>query len=469
MLDLLPVEVWSDPTLRWLDPGCKTGVFPREITKRLMVGLEDVIPDEDVRLKHILKEMVFGLAITELTSLMSRRTLYCSKDASGIHSVVRMKKSAGNIWFERVEHTFDSKGRCAQCRATRSEVERDLTRENYAYSFIHDGGRRAVEEEIEMKFDVIVGNPPYQMADGGPGGSASPIYQEFIQQAIELNPRYVVMIVPSRWFVGGKGLSDFRSRMLSDRRVRKLVDYQDARDLFPGINLNGGVNYFLWDRDHDGPCEVTSVHQSGRQSSLTRELGQYDVFVRLNEAVGILEKVKAKKEPTFESKVSSVRPFGFRTFFHGKTSKAPKDSVTLYGHKATSWVRESEVAVNAEWIDEYKVLIPAATDGNEIYPLPVLTEPLVVGPGTACTETYLVIGPCRSRKEAENLAAYMKTRFFRFLLTQRKHAQHNSKDKFSFIPDLEMSKKWTDEELYARYKVTKDEQAFIAEQIKEMS
>ena len=319
---------------------------------------------------------------------------------------------------------------------------------------------------MDMQFDVIIGNPPYHMADGGPGGSASPIYQEFIQQAIELNPRYVVMVVPSRWFTGGKGLGDFRSQMLADQRVRTIVDYQDARAVFPTINLNGGVNYFLWDRDHDGPCTVTSVHKSGRTSTVTRELSEHGVFIRLNEAIPILDKVLAQGGPTFDTYVSPLKPFGFRTFFHGTARKPAKDPVELYENGGTSWVKRSEVTVNPQWIDSWKVLIPRATDGNENYPLPVLTEPIVAGPGTACTETYLVIGPLSSKKKAENVASYMTTRFFRFLLSLRKHTQDNSREKFSFIPDLDMSRKWTDEDLYALYGITEDEQAFIAEQIR---
>ena len=466
ILDLLPDEVWDDPTLKWLDPGCKTGVFLREAAKRLLKsdGMKAAFPDEDARLEHILTNMLHGLAITELTSLMSRRTLYCSKDASSANSAAHLPSSDGNVWFRRTEHSFAG-ARCHECGAVKDQVERE-NRENYAYAFIHEGGRKAVRKDMDMQFDVIIGNPPYHMADGGPGGSASPIYQEFIQQAIELNPRYVAMVVPSRWFTGGKGLGDFRSQMLSDRRVRAIVDYQDARAVFPTINLNGGVNYFLWDRDHDGPCTVTSVHKSGRTSTVTRELSEHGVFIRLNEAIPILDKVLAPGGKTFDTYVSPLKPFGFRTFFHGTARKPAKDPVELYENGGTSWVKRSEVTVNPQWIDSWKVLIPRATDGNENYPLPVLTEPIVAGPGTACTETYLVIGPLSSKKIAENVASYMTTRFFRFLLSLRKHTQDNSREKFSFIPDLDMSRRWTDEDLYALYGITEDEQAFIAEQIR---
>ena len=467
LLDLLPEEVWEDPSLRWLDPGCKTGVFLREAAKRLMKseGMRAAFPDDQARLDHILNNMLYGIAITELTSLMSRRTLYCSKDATSVKSASELPSSAGNIWFHRTEHSFAGK-RCHECGAVKDQIERE-NRENYAYAFIHEGGRKAVRKDMDMKFDVIVGNPPYHMTDGGAGASASPIYQEFIQQAIELDPRYVVMVVPSRWFTGGKGLGDFRSQMLSDRRVRAIVDYQDARALFPTINLNGGVNYFLWDRDHDGPCTVTSIHKSGRTSTMTRELSDHGVFIRLNEAVPILEKVLAQTDKTsFERWVSSRKPFGFPTDYRGVQRKPSSGPVVLYENGGTAWVKSSNIGVNSEWVDQWKVLIPRATDGNENYPLPVLTEPIIAEPGTACTETYLVIGPFSSKRKAENAAAYMKTRFFRFLLSLRKHTQDNSREKFSFIPDLDMTRTWTDEDLYELYGITEDEQAFIAEQIR---
>lgn len=467
ILDLLPQQVWDDPTLKWLDPGCKTGVFLREAAKRLLIsdGLKAAFPNEDARLEHILSNMLYGVAITELTALMSRRTIYCSKVANNSHSAAHLASSDGNIWFRRTEHSYAGK-RCHECGAVKEQLERE-NRENYAYAFIHEGGRKAVRRDMDMKFDVIVGNPPYHMTDGGAGASASPIYQDFIQQAIELNPRYVAMIVPSRWFVGGKGLGDFRSQMLADRRVRTIVDYQDARAVFPTINLNGGVNYFLWDRDHDGPCTVTSVHKTGRTSTVTRELSAHGVFIRLNEAIPILEKVVSNTQETFDRWVSSRKPFGFPTDFRGSQKRPAAEPVELYENGGLAWVKRSAVAVNANLIDSWKVLIPAATDGNENYPLPVLTEPIIAGPGTACTETYLVIGPLSSKKKAENVAAYMTTRFFRFLLSLRKHAQHNSREKFSFIPDLDMNRKWTDEDLYKLFDITDDEQAFIAEQIRE--
>jgi hypothetical protein len=467
VLDLLPEEVWTNPELRWLDPCSKTGVFPREVTKRLMEGLSQVIPDETERLTHILSNMVSAIATEEITAMMTRRSLYCSKNASSEHSAVQLSTPAGRVWHERVEHKFNDKGRCVECNGTSEKLEVE-GQDNKAYGPIHAAGRERLAKEFMMKFDVVIGNPPYQMADGGPGGSASPIYNLFVEEAIKLNPRFVAMIIPSKWFVGGKGLREFRTAMRSDRRLRAIVDYQDARSLFPTINLNGGINYFLWDREHDGPCEITSVGTSGESTTLTRFLDTWDVVVRQNEAVSILEKVLSRDEDTFEDLVSNLRPFGLRTYFRGKSRKPSSDPVELFQNGGKAWVKRSELEANVEWVDRWKVLIPRGTDGNEIYPLPVLTEPIVAGPGTACTETYLVVGPVKSKTEAERVAAYMKTRFFRFLLSLRKPTQDNSREKFSFIPRLAFDRIWTDEELYAKYGITKAEQAYIASMIKGM-
>ena len=464
MLDLLPSEVWSNPDLRWLDPGTKSGIFLREITKRLLDGLTPQIPDDNRRLSHILTEMVFGVAVTDLTAMMSRRSLYCSKDAAGERSVVTLSRSAGNVWFNPIKHAY-VKGRCTECGASQSDEVED-GRNTHAYGFIHATAQTAIEEEIGMNFDVVVGNPPYQLEDQGAGSSAGPIYQHFVEAAKDLSPRHIVMITPSRWMAGGKGLDDFRKRMLADRHIRELVDYHDAAQLFPGINVNGGVSYFHWDQSYDGPCEFTAVHKWGRRDTTTRNLDEYDILVRLNEALPILEKVQSKNEPTFDRRVSPRKPFGLDTKFKGRNGKKPKGAIELNGNG--SWVKRSDIPLRTDWIDQWKVLIPAASDGNEIFPLPVLTTPLVLSPGTACTETYLVIGPFDDdADQASNCASYMQTRFFRFLLSLRKPTQHNRIDRFSFIPDLDLTKSWTDELLYERYGISEKEQAYIAEVIRE--
>jgi site-specific DNA-methyltransferase (adenine-specific) len=463
ILDLLPADLWSNPKSTFLDPGCKSGVFLREIAKRLDRGLEEQIPDRQKRMDHIFKNQLFGLAITELTGLLARRSVYCSKIANGKYSVCEaFNNPAGNIPFRRVEHTWE-RGRCVYCGASRESYDRGVELETHAYAFIHTN---KPEEIFNMKFDVIVSNPPYQLSDAGNSTGSSPIYNRFVEQAKKLSPRYLSMIIPSRWFAGGKGLDDFRDAMLHDRRISRLVDYPIASDVFPGVKVIGGICFFLWERDYNGHCQVTT-HMNDKMDTMIRQLDEFDIFVRFNKAISILKKVASKKYPTMSDQVSRQKPFGLRTFV--KPEK--HGGVTLYANKAVGKINKDEITTGKELLNKWKVLISMGYgEGGEAreYPRMIIGKPIVAAPPSACTETYLVVGAYESKSEAENLAYYLRTRFLRLLVGLRKNTQHITKDRFAFVPLLSMTRHWTDEKLYAHFGLTPEEISFIESMIRPM-
>jgi len=463
ILDLLPKDIWSDKNAKFLDPFCKTGVFLREIAKRLDEGLEKKIPDRQTRINHIFKNQLFGIAITELTSLLSRRSVYCSKTANGKYSVCeKFNEPQGNIRFERVEHTWANR-HCVFCGASQANYKRGEELETHAYQFIHTENP---EEIFNMKFDVIVGNPPYQLSDGGFGRSASPIYQTFVQQAKKLNPRFLTMIIPSRWFAGGKGLNDFRNEMLNDDRIRKIVDFEDASECFPGVDIAGGICYFLRERDSSGPCRVVNMH-NGSETVSIRPLNEFKTFIRHSQAVPIIRKVLAKKEESMSAQVSASKPFGLRTFVRPQK----RGDITLRWQKGEGPFNRKDVTVGIEMIDEWKVITSyvgydhagnPGKDGRRR----VFSKIDILPPGTICTETYLVVGAFKKKSHASNLVDYMKTRFFRFLVAQFMYSHHITKDSYSFVPLLDMSTKWPDELLFKRYGLTNEEIAFIESKIR---
>lgn len=465
MLDMLPAELWSNPDAKFLDPVSKTGVFLREIAKRLMEGLKEQIPDLQQRADHIFGKQLYGLAITELTALMSRRSVYCSKYANGRYSVcTAFDDEQGNIRYEPTAHTWQN-GRCIYCGASQEVYDRGEELESHAYRFIHTDNPKKLFPN--MKFDVIIGNPPYQLNDGGNGASAKPIYHLFIEKAKKLNPRYLVMIIPARWYAGGKGLDEFRDEMLHDNRISNLVDYFDSTDCFPGVDLSGGVCYFLWQRDKRGKCNVTTI-RDGKSLSIERPLleNNQSSLIRFNEAVSIVNKINTGKE-NFSKLVSSRKPFGFSTNVSIQQTKG-YDSVEIYAYPKNGYIEKDLVKVNRSWIDKYKVYISKAYGERGSFPYMILPRPFIGAPNTCASETYLVVGPFSSENECENVISYIKTKFFRFLVLLKKNTQDATSKVYSFVPIQDFTQEWTDEKLYAKYGLTDEEINFIESMIRPM-
>lgn len=489
-------NIWADPTVTFLDPFVKSGVFLREITRRLTDGLVTEIPDLQERVDHILTKQVFGIGITELTALLARRSVYCSKYANGKHSIAKsFTTEDGNIWFERTEHTWASgtpeirydpvtskestvyvNRRCTYCGANERDYQRGDELETHAYALIHTDDPRTLIHQLfgaHMQFDIIIGNPPYQLGDGGGGGgaSATPIYNLFVEKALSLEPRFAVMITPSRWFSGGKGLDSFRDQMLKSGKLAALVDYPQLYDVFPGVKIRGGVSYWLWGRDHSGECLVsTKIGDEQLGDTASRSLAAYDVLVRRNEAVGILDRVQefrheGKKERNLGERVSARKPFGLTGKVGRPSPSGLDDPVLVYGNQTTTYLPRAKITSSAWLVDRWKVLLVKAhgTSGRE--DRTILGKPILAGPGTACSETYLVIDSFEAQEPAERLAAYLSTRFARFLVSLRKISQNITRDTYRFVPMVPLTQVWTDAELYARYGLTQEQIAFIEAQI----
>jgi len=495
MLDLLAqawaadhggANLWANKAVRFLDPFTKSGVFLRDVTSRLTLGLAQQMPDLQERVNHILTQQVFGIGITALTSLLARRSVYCSKYANGAHSVVKgFDNDAGHIWFERTEHTW-AQGKCSFCGASQAAIDRGAALETHAYAFIHTDNIKARVAELfgdDMQFDVIIGNPPYQLDDGGFGKSAAPIYQKFVAQAKTLEPRYLAMVIPARWFAGGKGLDEFREAMLKDDRLRSMDDYLSAADVFPGVGLKGGVCYFLWNRDQPGQCDVRTHFKDWPVSAATRPLLESgaDVFIRFNEGLSILKKVVSvetgqsqslllPESQRFDRLVSSRKPFALETTFKGKAKMSAGD-VLIYQNGGTGYVAKDSLTAGTELIDKWKIYVGRAAPGTgnrDSYPHRILSTPFIGEPGSICSETYLCIGPFDTQAQAESALSYLTCRLTRLLILLHKPSQDTTRKVYTFVPTQDWARRWTDEDLYAKYGISASEIEFIEKVVRPM-
>ena len=468
MLDLLPQELFRSPKTTFLDPFTKSGVFLREIVKRLDKGLETIIPDRQQRIDHILHHQVFGIACTELTSLLARRSVYCSKQANGPYSISKFSNAEGNIIYRNIRHTWVN-GKCKYCGASQAVYERGSEAEQYAYQFIHTDNPK--QFFLNMKFDVIIGNPPYQMEDGGGRDSAAiPLYDKFVIQAKKLLPHYLIMIIPARWYSGGRGLDDFRDKMINDTHIKVLRDYPETNDCFPGLNIRGGVCYFLWDSEYNGACTVTNIIKNIENNQLRfLKEDNCDILIRYNQSISILQKVQKFKEETLNNYVSVSRPFGMRSNFEDFVhSKDEKNNIKLYRFGDNGYVSIDKITNNLQMVKQYKVIVSKASPGGDEYPHSIVSTPIISEPSSVCTETYLVIKTVSSRNQAENLITYIKTRFFRFMMSLVKNTQNISRGSYLFVPLQDFSHPWTDEMLYKKYGLNEEEIAFIESMIRPM-
>ena len=485
MLDLLPDEVWANPNLRWLDPCAKSGVYLREAARRLMVGLAGELPNDRERRAHIYEKMLFGIAITEVTGFVSRRTLYGCKEANhpkhsfAVRTGANIANQDGNIRFPNAEHHWVGR-RCTVCGATKSVSARTGEgREKHAHPFLHlDLGD--IFEGNHLKFDVIMGNPPYHLADSGHGKSAMPIYHLFVGRAKEMKPRYLTFVVPARWYAGGKGLDGFRSEMLRDQRISHLADFPDSGQLFDGVDLKGGACYFLWDSEHSGDCHVAS--NGDFADAVYRRLGDHRVFIRnLGDAL-IVEKVASKASSSrlsfLDGTVWASKPYGLRAHTvpsDAKDSPTAEHNVKLITREGVKYIKRDQVVKNAETINSWKVITSRLSpSAGGVYPTKdgkrgVLSgKTQVLPPGTACTETYLVVGTFETGQEAKRFLEYVQSRLFRFLMSHVVITQDVTRKCFAYVPNLPMDRNWSEQELYSYFDLGATEIDWIESKIKSM-
>ena len=476
MLDLLPQELFRSPKTTFLDPFTKSGVFLREIVKRLDKGLEAIIPDRQQRIDHILHHQVFGIACTELTSLLARRSVYCSKQANGPYSISKFSNAEGNIIYRNIRHTWVN-GKCKYCGASQAVYDRGSEAEQYAYQFIHTDNPKQFFNN--MHFDVIVGNPPYQMNDGGgTGSSAKPIYDKFVLQVISYKPSYISMIIPSRWMTGGKGLDAFREKIISDRRIRVVHDYLDPTQCFSGVSIEGGVCYFMWNREYNGKCDYYLHQANGNILNSYKTLdedGTSDIVIRDPNLIGILNRVLAKQEETFDKIVSPRNPFSIKEDIEELiTDKKSLRRILCRRESKREILPINDsytLARGDNYIGKYKLFVSKADGaagqiGNPI-PARIIGKAEFGEKDMICSETFLAIGPFESAETAKNISTYMQTKFFRLLVGIRKNKNMTQKT-YSYVPLQDFSHPWTDEMLYKKYGLNEEEIAFIESMIRPM-
>ncbi len=440
-------QVFADPNTRILELNSKSGLYPLYMAYSVYrAKLEDHIMWQDTMTQEemrnlwdkVIDENIFVVCKTPMAVSITKRTLVGYRDkpvnAKYFNDLIELIKVTPNQFCSIV-----SKG----------------------FTFWHSN------DDNNMKFNAIVGNPPYQVMDGGAKASAMPVYQHFVNIAKMIKPQYISMIMPAKWFNGGRGLDDFRNDMLSDQRISNLFDYVDGHECFPGVDIAGGVCYFLWDEKHNGRCRVTTQFNSRRVENI-RILNSGDVFIRHVEELSILDKI-GKEKKHLSDIIHSQKPFGLRTYVRPMES----GDIQLRYTGGQGPYRRDLITQNESLIDKWKVITSYTTaehagETDKNGQKRIISTLEVLEPGVICTETYLLVATFDTKEEAENLLSYIKTRFVRSLIAMITTTQHLARANFRFVPLQDFNKPWTDSELYLKYGLTLDEIAFIESMIKPM-
>ena len=339
-----------------------------------------------------------------------------------------------------------------------------LILEKQGYNVVYHKGidfDKIVNDLKKVNFDVIVGNPPYDSVDGGgKGNSSTTIYPKFVDISKTLNPKYLILITPSKWFSGGKGLDPFRGDMLTDKRIISITDYVDSRDCFNNADIAGGVSYFLWDKDYNGDCEITTI-RGGESISEYVDLSKRNVLVRDKMARQIIGKVNGKVKNTLESVVSPRNPFGIKNAF-----LIENGDINVITTKGIRTCLDSDVVKNRNLIDKHKVFISKTSHDHAGQPdkngkRRVLSRIEVLPPNNVCSETYLTVGGYETEEEANIMVKFLQTKLVRFLISTVSLTQNITRKSFQFVPNLGTKQTWGDDELNTFFKLTEDEILFI--------
>lgn len=507
-------DIFGDYNARILEINSKTGLYPLYMAYSLFKGAKE--PNyrrvqltgergkslnaeqyyhqagDDLEIwKDVLQDNIFVVCRTKMAVSITKRTL------AGFRKDIRMNircyehdvpvtdlvsagvlKAADEHVTKECKTYFFNGHESLECdminvlRAKPELFQNDIVRGNDFWHVYNSIPKSENEDINNMKFKAIVGNPPYQVMDGGTHNGAMPIYHQFVKTCKALSPTYNSLIMPSRWFAGGRGLDDFRTEMLNDTRLSVLHDFIDSKQLFKTADIAGGICYYLWDAKHNGECEV-STHAGNTVSSIKRKLNEHDIFVRDNIGLSIVKKIQAVSDEFMDKGVLQLAPFGLRTYIRGEALPF-ENSIKVLSSEGYGYVSKDDINRNREKMNKYKVVIGRLVPSNgEVGIDPskgykAITCPQVVQNDEVVTETYLVCATLDTLREAVNCCEYLKLKFPRFLLRLTYSSMNVNRANFVFVPNQDFNRSYSDEDLYKKYNLTEDEIAYIERLIRPM-